>query len=679
VALCWLAVAAIGAAGALGLGPLLSSGFALPGTDSSRVSSLLAREFGTSSKGDFVLVASRARPLAALHRAAGVAARLLPGGAVVGVERIPGVGAAAFVRSTLDAGAAAALTPSLRHQVGPGILVTGDAAVQHDLAPALTRALRDGELDLAVPAALLILLVVFGSGSALLPFVFAAFTIPAALGLAWVLAHVLSLSDYLLNMVMMIGLGIAIDYSLLVVNRYRDERRHGRPHEEAVRETMTHAGRTIVFSGLVVSLGLALMLLLPVPFLRGFGVGGLLVPVLSIVCALTLLPVMLLALGERLEGLRIVPLALSDRRHALETRLWASHAGWVMGRAKLVAPLVTTLLVLAALPLIGIQVGPASTRSLPRDLSSVRGLLALQTAGSRYAADPTTIIVATPPSAPAGATSGAVAALDRLLHADPDVTGVSAALPNPDGRFLRIEVSSRADPASPEAQSFAGELRDRLIPAAHFPERAVVLAGGGAAYAADFVSRTLGSFPWLILGVLALTYLLLVRAFRSLLLPLKAIALNLLTVSAASGLMIAIFEWGWGSWAGLLQVNVIEGWIPVFMFTLLFGLSMDYEVFLVTRMREAWDATSSNHGAVVHGLAGTGRVVTAAGLIMAATFSGLMIGSIPTMQQLGFGLATAIVIDISLVRGLLLPSTMALAGRWNWYLPRWAARALLIR
>ena len=180
------------------------------------------------------------------------------------------------------------------------------------------------------------------------------------------------------------------------------------------------------------------------------------------------------------------------------------------------------------------------------------------------------------------------------------------------------------------------------------------------------------------LGVLGLTYLLLVRAFKSLLLPLKAIALNLLTVGAASGLMIAVFQWGWGSWAGLLRVSQIEGWIPVFMFTLLFGLSMDYEVFLVTRMREAWERTRSNTGAVVDGLASTGRIVTAAGLIMAATFSGLALGSVPPMQQLGFGLAVAIMIDITLVRGLLLPSTMALAGRWNWYLPRWIARALRV-
>ncbi|HVZ22622.1 MAG TPA: MMPL family transporter, partial [Vicinamibacterales bacterium] len=225
-------------------------------------------------------------------------------------------------------------------------------------------------------------------------------------------------------------------------------------------------------------------------------------------------------------------------------------------------------------------------------------------------------------------------------------------------------------------QSFAARLRGRLIPEAGFPASVQVLAGGGAAYAADFVSRTLGSFPWLVLGLLALTYLLLVRAFRSLLLPLKAIVLNLLTVAAATGLMIAVFQWGWGSWAGLVHVSEIEGWIPVFMFTLLFGLSMDYEVFLVTRMREAWERTRSNTAAVVHGLSHTGRIVTAAGLIMTVTFSGLVLGSIPPMQQLGFGLAAAILIDITLVRGLLLPAAMALAGRWNWYLPAWAARAV---
>jgi RND superfamily putative drug exporter len=677
VAAAWLALAAAGAVGALNLGGHLVSGFTLPGTDSSRVSHVLAHQFGDTSKGEFVLMVDSGHPLRDVRVAAKRAVQLLPGGRLTGTERLPSGAAAAFVHSTLGSSEAQRMTPALRRALGPSVLVTGDAAVQHDVAPALAQALRVGELYLAVPVALLILLFVFGSGSALLPFLFAAFTIPPALGIAWAFAHTLELSDYLLNMVMMIGLGIAIDYSLLVVNRYRDERRQGREHREAVLETMTHAGRTILFSGLVVSLGLALMLLLPVPFLRGFGLGGLLVPGVSILCALTLLPVLLLVAGERLERVQLLPRGLAERRHAAEMRIWASHTGWVMRRAKLIAPIVAALLVVAALPLIGIRVGPGSTGSLPQGLPSVRGLVALQDAGSRYSADPTTIIVG--PSRDRAATAAAITELDRLLRADPQVTGVSRARADKSGRYLRIEVASRPDPASPQAQSFADHLRHKLIPAAHFPASALVLAGGGAAYASDFVSSTLGSFPLLIAGVLGLTYLLLVRAFRSLLLPLKAIALNLLTVAAASGLMIAMFEWGWGRWAGLLRVEQIEGWIPVFMFTLLFGLSMDYEVFLVSRMREAWDTTRSNRRAVVHGLSSTGRVVTAAGLIMAATFSGLMFGSIPTMQQLGFGLATAILIDITLVRGLLLPSTMALAGRWNWYLPRWAARAFLIR
>jgi len=678
VAAAWLAAAALGALGALHLTPLLTSGFTLPGTDSSRVGQVLASRFDDSSRSDVVLIVKGGNAVARARRAGATATRLLPGGRLVGTELLPSGAAAAFVASTLGANQAQSMTPALRRALGPAVLVTGDAAVQHDVGPALARALRIGELYLAVPAALLILVLVFGSASALVPFLFAAFTIAPALGIAWAFAHVLELSDYLLNMVMMIGLGIAIDYSLLVVNRYRDERRQGLPHREAVAETMARAGRTIVFSGLVVSLGLALMLLLPVPFLRGFGLGGLLVPAVSILCALTMLPVLLLAFGERLEAIRLVPHRLAERRHVFETRMWTGHAGWVMGRARLVAPVVATLLVLAALPLIAIQVGPGSTRSLPQGIPSVRGLVALQDAGSRFSTDPTTIVIGDSGRPPAR-TLAAVATLDRLLRADPQVTGVSRAQLDRSGRWLKIEVASRPDPASPQAQSFAEKLRDTLIPASHFPASASVLAGGGAAYAADFVERTLGPFPWLVLGVVGLTYLVLVRAFRSLLLPLKAIALNLLTVAAASGLMIAIFEWGWGSWAGLLRVNEIEGWIPVFMFTLLFGLSMDYEVFLVSRMRETWDATRSNHRAVVHGLASTGRVVTAAGLIMAATFSGLMFGSIPTMQQLGFGLATAILIDITLVRGLLLPSTMAIAGRWNWYLPRWAARAVLIR
>lgn len=675
----WMVVIALGIVASLRLSPLLTSGFSLPGTDSSRVKQVLTRDYGVHSGGVFVLIAKNDHALLRARRAAVTASRLLPGGRVDRVQRLPSGAAVSFVESHLSGSAAEGRIGLLRHTLGPDVFVTGDAAIQHDLGPVLARDLRVGELYLAVPAALVILLLVFGTGSALLPFLFAAATIPPALGIAWGAAHVLELSDYLRNMVLMIGLGIAIDYSLLVVNRYRDERRSGREHTDAVAETMVHAGRTILFSGLAVSVGLALMLLLPVPFLRGFGVGGLVIPVVSVACALTLLPVMLVTFGDKLERVRLLPHGLAERRRLGELRLWAAHSGWVMRRAKVLTPLIATLLVLAALPLIGIRVGPGSSSSLPKGMPAMRGLTILQRGNSPDSLNPTTIIVDSRVRNGARATAPAVRRLVRLLYADREVVRVGPALRDASGRYLRIDVVGRHDSAGAQAQAFADRLRSRLIPAAHFPASFRVLAGGGGASATDFVSSTLGSFPWLILGVLALTYLLLVRAFRSLLLPLKALVLNLLTVGAASGLMIAVFQWGWGSWAGFSKVPQIEGWIPVFMFTLLFGLSMDYEVFLITRMREAWDATRSNTGAIAHGLANTGRIVTAAGLIMVATFSGFLIGSIPPMQQLGFGLAVAIMIDITLVRGLLLPSTMALVGRWNWYLPSWTARALRVR
>jgi putative drug exporter of the RND superfamily len=205
-----------------------------------------------------------------------------------------------------------------------------------------------------------------------------------------------------------------------------------------------------------------------------------------------------------------------------------------------------------------------------------------------------------------------------------------------------------------------------------------VLAGGGPAFGVDFLDITYGAFPWLVLAVLLLTYVLLVRAFRSLLLPLKAIVLNLLSIGAAYGILVLAFKLGAGEPFGLTQFDQIEGWIPVFLFAMLFGLSMDYEVFLVSRMREEWDATRNNEAAVTQGLAKTGRLVTAAGLIMFAAFMGFVAGSIVGLQQFGLGLAAAILIDVTIIRALLVPSAMKIFGRWNWWLPEGAAKVFRV-
>ena len=249
---------------------------------------------------------------------------------------------------------------------------------------------------------------------------------------------------------------------------------------------------------------------------------------------------------------------------------------------------------------------------------------------------------------------------------------------DPSARYLNVEVVGKSDYGKPESLDFVDRLRGDIVPAAGFPESARVYAGGGPPGGKDFLDLTYRWFPWLLAAVLVATFFLLMRAFRSIVLPLKAILLNLLSIGAAYGLMVIVFRWGAGEWVGLISYDQVEGWIPVFLFAMLFGLSMDYEVFLVSRMREEWDSGATNADAVVVGLTKTGRIVTAAGLIMFAAFTGFVAGSIVGLQQFGFGLAAAILIDVTIVRALLVPSAMTLFGKWNWWLPGGLARVVRV-
>jgi RND superfamily putative drug exporter len=277
----------------------------------------------------------------------------------------------------------------------------------------------------------------------------------------------------------------------------------------------------------------------------------------------------------------------------------------------------------------------------------------------------------------------AVSRLQVALSIDPEVARVDYEPQGPQyvdvtHQYLHMQITGKHEYGLPPAQDFVDRLRDDLIPGAGFPAGVEVLAGGGPPGGVDFLDMTYSAFPWLVLAVLLLTYLLLVRAFRSLLLPLKAIVMNLLSIGAAYGLLVLVFKYGAGEPFGIQQYDQIEGWIPVFLFAMLFGLSMDYEVFLVSRMREEWDRTGDNVLAVTSGLAKTGRLVTAAGLIMFAAFMGFVAGSIVGLQQFGFGLAAAIFIDVTIIRALLVPSIMKLFGRWNWWLPEWAAKVVRV-
>ncbi len=691
----WLAVFIISAAATSGLSDLLTNRFSLPGTDTHRAEEILEDEFGQKTTGSFTIVA-RGEPGSAeelvpeVRRAAAAASRELPTSNVASVRPVSDSVVSALVVSNLEPADAKGFTDDMRAAVGDvgraDVYVSGQAAIEHDLDPVFERDIRVGEFYIAIPVAALILVFVFGTLAFLIPIVFAAFAIPTTLGIIWIFANFMELTTYLQNLVMLIGLGIAVDYSLLVVHRYREELAAGKPREHAIVRTMETAGRAVVFSGTAVAIGLGLMLAMPLPFIRGFGLGGLFIPAISVVCALTLLPVLLYLVARPLDRVRLVPRRILARREDEEGNMWIRLSRSIMRRPAIVAAGTAAFLVLLALPVLTMEVGPGSNRGIPQDLEGVRGLNIISEEVGEGALAPTVLVIDTgrPGSAGDPAVQEALARLQERLAADPEVASVtfdpaSERFVSPSGRYLQLQVTGRSEYGAPSALEFVERLRGEIVPAAGFPEGVDVYAGGGPPAGVDFLDLTYGAFPWLVLAVLLLTYVLLLRAFRSVLIPLKAIVLNLLSIGAAYGLLVVFFKWGAADWFGLISFDQIEGWIPVFVFAMVFGLSMDYEVFLVSRMREEWDETRDNVQAVSLGLAKTGRIVTAAGLIMVAAFLGFVAGSIVGLQQFGFGLAMAILIDVTIVRALLVPSAMALFGRWNWWLPPRVARIVRVQ
>ena len=678
-----------------GLSDLLTNRFSLPGTDTARADRILEDHFGQKTVGSFWIVAkggpgSAEQLVPQVTDSARRAADVLPTGRLVSVEPVSDSVVSALITSNLEPADAKGHTDDMRAAAGqiPGaeLYVSGQAAIEHDLDPVFSHDLKVGELYIAIPIAVLILAFVFGTLALLIPLLFALAAIPATLGIVWIFANFIELTTYLQNLVMLIGLGIAIDYSLLVVYRYREELQKGGSKEDALVRTMSTAGRAVVFSGTAVGIGLALMLFMPLPFMRGFGIGGFAIPIVSIIAALTILPVLLYFLGATLDRVRLIPKRILERREA-EENMWVRLARWIQRRPVAFAAGTTTLLLILAAPVLALDLGPGSNKGIPQDLEGIQGLNVISDAVGDGALAPTAIVIDTgrPGGADSGAVQDAVERLETGLRADPEVAAVNFVYTggpqyvDPSRRYVHMDVTGKSEYGAPAALEFVDRLRGDIVPAAGFPRNADVYAGGGPPSGVDFLDLTYGAFPWLVLGVLVLTYILLLRAFRSLLLPLKAIILNLLSISAAYGVLVVFFKWGGADAVGLISFDQIEGWIPVFIFAMVFGLSMDYEVFLVSRMREEWDAGRRNAEAVALGLAKTGRIVTAAGLVMFAAFMGFVAGSIVGLQQFGFGLAVAILLDVTIVRALLVPSVMELFGRWNWWLPDNVARILRVK
>jgi RND superfamily putative drug exporter len=509
-----------------------------------------------------------------------------------------------------------------------------------------------------------------------MPFIFAACTVMATLTGVYVYAHFLTTATYVTNLVFLIGLGIAIDYSLLVVYRFREELRRGGDVEPAIVRTMQTAGRAVVFSGATVAIGLALLLFIPLPFVRSIGVGGFLIPVASIAAALTLQPALLSLYGR--GGVARIPLLPRRFRAEEDTGFWHRLAGAIMRRPLAFLAGGAVLLVAAAIPVFALQLTPGSASGIPQFPQSVRGFDVLKDSIGPGAISPTQVVVDS--GRPGGVRDPRVqAAITRLaatIRADRETALVRVAprqpFVDPSGRYEELIVAGRDEYGSEAAQSFVHRLRGKLVPAAGFPGGTRVLAGGGPPQGVDFLDQAYRYFPWLVAVVLVLTYFLLMRAFRSALLPLKAVILNLLSVGAAYGILVWIFQDGHlESLLGFESVGSIVSWMPIFLFVVLFGLSMDYHVFILTRIREAYDRGMPSDEAVAHGIKTTAGVVTSAAVVMISVFAIFATLSLLIFKQLGVGLAVAVLIDATIIRGVLLPATMKLLGDWNWYLPSW--------
>jgi RND superfamily putative drug exporter len=695
----WIVVLLLGGFASSKLSAILSNTFSVPGTASEQVRHTLQTHFGDRSDGSFTVVfaldrnASPAELRGSLTQAVKRAVAVVPHGSPgqFNIARTPGGTTIVYgdVQSGLILAEAKGYTDKVIAALGrpagvQQIYVTGAAAIQHDLDPVFNSDLKHGELMIAVPIAFLVLLAVFGlSWAVTIPLVFAACTITGTLGIVYGVASIWATPTYATNLVQLIGLGIAVDYSLLIVYRFREEIANGLALDEAIVRTMQTAGRAVVFSGIAVALGLALLVAMPLPFIRMLGVSGFLIPLVSIVGAVTLQPVLLSFYGRRGTARRRV---LPARAPRPERGFWSRLARTIMAKPVYFLVAGTAVLVLMAVPALGLQLTPGSTFGIPRTSQSVRGFDVLRQAVGPGAVAPSQILVASqaPGAVNAPATQEAVKRLVELLDRDPEVakvyTGTGSPFVDSSQSFRQVLVAGRHDYGFPESQAFVRRLRKTIIPAAGFPDTTHVLVGGGPAQGVDFLHLAYTYFAPLIAAVLVLTYFLLMRAFRSLLLPLKAVLLNLLSVAAAYGMLVLFFRYGVGqSLFGLYQFAQIEGWIPIFLFAMLFGLSMDYEVFLVSRMREAWDEGEDNESAVVHGLERTGRIITAAAIIMCAAFSGFLAGSIVGLQEFGLGLAVAIFVDATIVRCILVPSMMAILGRWNWWLPASFARLVRVR
>jgi uncharacterized membrane protein YdfJ with MMPL/SSD domain len=552
----------------------------------------------------------------------------------------------------------------------PGIeaAITGELTLDEDFSALSEEDLREGELFFGAPAALIVLLLVFGTVAAgVVPLVLAILSIVVALALTAIVGQVFDLSVFVTNMIFGMGLALGIDYSLFILSRFREERSQGREKLDAIETAGATASRAVLFSGGAFVLAMTGLELVPNTIMRSLATGAILVGIVSVAAALTLLPAVLSLLGDRIDSLRIPYFGRASA--GTESRFWGRIVHAVMRRPVVSLVAAVALLLAAAVPVLSLDSGTAGISTLPDRFESKQGFLLLNREFPGQTTEPVRIAVEGDTTSPD--TRAAVEELQAELGRR-EIFGEATTETSPDGSLAVLTVPVAGDSVSREAVAAVRELRADVIPAVFEGSGAEAFVGGSTAEDIDYYDVMDAWLPVVLVFVLGLSFILLTIAFRSIVVPATAIAMNLLSVGAAYGLLVLVFVKGVGNELfGFQQVDIVEAWVPLFLFAVLFGLSMDYQVFLLSRIRERYSQTGDNNDAVSFGVGSTARLITGAALIIIAVFAGFARGDLVMFQQMGFGIAVALLIDATIIRSVIVPATMTLLGRWNWYLPSW--------
>ena len=659
----WIGLTAFGIFGASHLDQFLTTSLVVPGSSSAQANDILNQKFKENTEGTFTVMYKykQASPaeIEGFKLALRKSAAVIPGSEITNEKAFAGT-LYANIGTPFDLKNAANYTEVFRSallaQGLQGALVSGPPAIESDVVPILSSDLHRGQL-LAVILAVMLLVATLGlTRAVLIPLIFGFATISTTLGIIYLLAHKFLMVLYVPNIVELIGLGLAIDYSLLMVSRYR---REIGVSKDPLAETMKTAGRTAVISGATVALGLSTLLLVPIPFVRSLGLACLILPIVSIAAAVTLQPILLSALGKTGDS----------KFNGLLTYSFDRLTDVAIKRPRAVFASALTVVALLMSALMWFQVTPSSLSAIPAHLESAQALNTVTSKVGVGVITPSEIVVDLGPNTTAQDLADVRFQFVKKIAADKEVftvaNGEKWPYVDPTGRYLRIYVFGNHDLGSSETRKLVSDLRNIYIPEAGFPNGTKFYLGGAPAQGIDLLDAIASSLPLIISLILLITFLILMRTFRSVVLALKAIILDLISVALSFAVLVLVFKFGVGTY----QLEQLEAWVLVLLFAVLFGLSMDYEIFIVSRMREAWDRGASNEESIREGMRSSGTVVTAAALIFITALTGLITGHFAGLQQLGVGLAAGVLIDATVIRGLLLPSAMVLLGRWKWWLP----------